>query len=217
MGTGVEARDWHEGSGGVTVETDRGNFHADKLVVTPGPWAADLLHIPSIPLTVLRKSLFWFRPPAGSGGAFAAAPPTGFPCFAFDTAAGFYYGFPALDGDGVKIAEHTGGHGVADPLALDRSLDAAEAQRVTAVAGARLPGLGTTLARHAACLYTMTPDSHFLIGLHPDSARVAIAAGFSGHGFKFASVVGEILADLVVSGTSALPIGFLSPQRFPPR
>jgi len=106
---------------------------------------------------------------------------------------------------------------VTDPLAVDRGIDPAEQSRIEDWIATHLPALGRDRRAHATCLYTMTPDHHFLLGLHPDHPPVVVAAGFSGHGFKFASVVGEILADLVVSGTSALPIGFLSPQRFPPR
>ncbi len=213
---GVAVQGWRAGPSGVTVDTDRGTFHADRLVVAPGAWAANLLEIPSVTLEVLKKTLCWYRPPAEHRAAFAAGPEpgTGLPCFAFDTPAGFYYGFPMLDDLGVKIAEHTGGTPVADPLALDRSLDRAEAARVAAVARARLPALGNDLVHHAACLYTMTPDAHFLIGLHPGHTNVAIAAGFSGHGFKFASVVGSILADLALDGTTSQPIGFLAPTRF---
>ena len=213
---GVAIHRWHAGARGVTVDTDQGTFHADRLVIAPGAWAADLLEIPSVKLEVLKKTLCWYRPPAEHRATFAAGhePGTGLPCFAFDTPVGFYYGFPALDERGVKIAEHTGGTPVADPLALDRSLDRAEAARVAAVARARLPTLGSDLVHHVACLYTMTPDAHFLIGLHPQHARVAIAAGFSGHGFKFASVVGAILADLALDGSTSQPIGFLAPNRF---
>jgi len=213
---GVAIHRWHAGARGIAVDTDQGTFHADRLVITPGAWAADLLELPSVALEVLKKTLCWYRPPAEHRATFAAGhePGTGLPCFAFDTPAGFYYGFPALDDRGVKMAEHTGGTPVADPLALDRSLDRAEAARVAAVARARLPTLGSDLVHHVACLYTMTPDAHFLIGLHPQHSRVAIAAGFSGHGFKFASVVGAILADLALDGSTSQPIGFLAPNRF---
>jgi sarcosine oxidase len=85
---------------------------------------------------------------------------------------------------------------------------------VEAALAARLPGVGGPLSEHAVCLYTMSPDGHFVVGLHPQHARVAIAAGFSGHGFKFASVMGEILADLALDGKTPHPIGFLSPERF---
>jgi sarcosine oxidase len=212
---GAAVRGWqtvgHDGNGGhVVVETDNGSYAADALVVTAGAWAADLLQLPSLPLRVLRKSLFWYQPEATGRGDHAAG---NLPCFAFDGPTGFFYGFPAVDARGVKIAEHSGGTLVADPLAVDRGIDPRERERVEAVLDAHLPGVRGQLTEHAACLYTMSPDGHFVVGLHPQHARVAIAAGFSGHGFKFASVMGEILADLALDGKTAHPIGFLSPKR----
>jgi glycine/D-amino acid oxidase-like deaminating enzyme len=168
-------------------------------------------------MTVLRKSLFWYRPEATRAAAHAAGR---LPCFAFDGPTGFFYGFPAIDERGVKIAEHTGGTPVADPLSLDRGIDAREQARVEAVLADHLPNLrGRPSLRerptaHSACLYTMSPDGHFVVGLHPRHPNVTIAAGFSGHGFKFASVIGEVLADLALQGKTGHPIGFLSPQRF---
>ena len=214
--TGAAVRGWRTvgpagGHGHVVVETDRGSYAADTLVVTAGAWAADLLQLPWVPLRVLRKSLFWYQPEAAVRRDHAAG---SLPCFAFDTPTGFFYGFPAIDDRGVKIAEHTGGTPVADPLAVDREIDAGERMRVEAALAAHLPGVCGPLTEHAACLYTMSPDGHFVVGLHPQHARVAIGAGFSGHGFKFASVMGEILADLAVDGKTAHPIGFLSPERF---
>jgi len=208
---GVTVRGWCVDGNGVVVDTDGGSFRADRLVITPGAWAADLLGLPGMRFEVLRKSLFWFRPRLAATADFAPGP---FPCFAFDTPAGFHYGFPALDDRGVKIAEHTGGGTVADPLGVDRTFDSAEGARVSAVAARRLPGVSPQPASHAVCMYTMTPDAHFCLGLHPDVPQVAVAAGFSGHGFKFASVIGEILADLALEGTTSQPIGFLRPDRF---
>lgn len=209
--TGVTVRGWRADGGGIVVETDRGRIAADRLILAPGPWAGDLLQLPAVKLTVLRKSMFWVRPPPGRQAAFAEG---SLPCFAFATAAGFFYGFPQLDPRGVKLAEHSGGRVVADPLAVDRAVDAGERDRITAIAHRHLPTLGADVSDHAACLYTMSPDHHFVVGLHPAHDRVAIAAGFSGHGFKFASLMGEALADLATTGATALPIGFLSPRRF---
>lgn len=210
---GVTVRSWRAADGGVIVETDRGTVSADRLVLTPGPWAADLLRMPCLPLQVLRKSLFWYEPSAGP-----AVTAGEFPCFAFDAPTGFYYGFPALDDRGLKIAEHSGGRPIADPLEVDPTIDAGEQSRVEAVLADHLPGVGRRCLAHKTCLYTMSPDSHFAVGSHPDEPRVAVAAGFSGHGFKFASVMGEIMADIVLGDTaaraSAHPIGFLSPRRF---
>ena len=209
--TGVTVRSWRADAGGVVVETDRGAVAADRLVLAPGPWASGLLQLPAVGLTVLRKSLFWVRPPQRQRAAFA---PGAIPCFAFAAPHGFFYGFPELDERGVKVAEHSGGRVVTDPLAVERAVDAGERDRIMAVIERHLPALGGDVADHAACLYTMSPDHHFVVGLHPAHDRVAIAAGFSGHGFKFASVMGEALADLALSGATRLPLGFLSPRRF---
>jgi len=209
--TGVQVHGWRADGTGVIVTTDRGECAADRLVLTPGPWAAGLLQFPALRLSVLRKSLFWYQPAAAAASSFAAG---ACPCFAFDAPAGFFYGFPSIDRRGVKIAEHSGGRPVADPLDFDREVDAAEERAIEAIIASHLPTLGVTRADHAVCLYTMSPDHHFVVGLHPGHDRVAIAASFSGHGFKFASVMGEALADLALTGTTPLPLGFLSPTRF---
>jgi len=208
---GVSVRGWQADGAGFVVDTDRGRVAAERLVLAPGPWAGDLLQLPTVKLTVLRKSLFWMRPPAAGPEAFAAG---SLPCFAFAAAHGFFYGFPRLDPRGVKLAEHSGGRVVADPLAVDRAVDAGERDRIAAIVERHLPSLGGDFSDHAVCLYTMSPDHHFVVGLHPARERVAVAAGFSGHGFKFASVIGEALADLATAGATSLPIGFLSPRRF---
>jgi len=208
----VAVRDWRiDAAGRVVVETDAGDFTADRLVVAAGSWAAGLLRLPTVRLDVLRKPLFWYEPPAANRAELA---PGRLPCFGFDGPEGFFYGFPALPDAGLKIAEHTGGAPVADPLHVDRRIDLDERRRVEDVLAARLPDAGTRLAAHATCLYTMSPDGHFIVGRHPRHPQVAVAAGFSGHGFKFAAVIGEILADLTTTGHSSLPIGFLSPLRF---
>lgn len=208
---GPVVRSWHTDGAGVVVSTDREAFTADRLVLAPGPWAAGLLQLPGVRLEVLRKSLFWYRPAAPAAPLFAEG---ACPCFAFDAPTGFFYGFPSIDSRGVKIAEHSGGRPVLDPLDVERGVDAAERRLIEGIAATHLPTLGHALADHAVCLYTMSPDHHFLVGVHPDHDRVAIAAGFSGHGFKFASVMGEALADLALTANTPLPLGFLSPTRF---
>ena len=208
---GAAVRRWRADAAGVVVETDRESFSAGSLVLTSGAWTSDLLQVPGLRLEVLRKALFWYRPEPSRAMLYAAGT---LPCFAFDTPAGFFYGFPSLDNRGVKVAEHTGGRPVSDPLSLDRTLDRQEQARVEEVIASHLPGLGREMSSHAHCLYTMSPDGHFALGLHQEHSRVTIAAGFSGHGFKFASVIGEVLADLALSGTTRHPLGFLSPQRF---
>ncbi len=207
---GVTVTGWRSDGRDAVVETDRGEYVAGRLVLAPGAWATGLLRLPAVRLEVLRKALFWYRPRADAAAAFA---PDRLPCFAFDMPEGFYYGFPAIDGRGVKVAEHTGGRTVSDPLAVDRGIDDVERLSVEQAIAERIPSLGRDLADHAACLYTMSPDRHFLLGPHPQHDGVAIAAGFSGHGFKFAPVIGEAIADLALQGRTTHPVGFLSPAR----
>jgi len=206
-----EIRGWRVEGDAVTVETSRETLSAGRLVLCPGPWAAGLLRLPTVPFTVLRKSLFWYAAADGLSAADAAA----LPAYAFDTPGGFFYGFPMLDGRGLKVAEHSGGRPVDDPFAVDRRIDAVEQAAIEAWLADHLPGVGRRRTAHEVCLYTMSPDHHFVVGLHPDHAPVSIAAGFSGHGFKFASVIGEILADLALTGATRQPVAFLSPERFP--
>jgi len=204
-----DIRDWRVEGDAVLVETTRETLAAGRLVLCPGPWAAGLLRLPAVPFTVLRKSLFWYAPAAWLSEAAAAALPT----YAFDTPHGFFYGFPQLDGRGLKLAEHTGGREVSDPLVVDRAIDPADQAAIERWSADHLPGVSRTRTAHEVCLYTMSPDHHFVVGLHPAHPQVAIAAGFSGHGFKFASVIGEVLADLALAGTTPLPVGFLAPTR----
>jgi monomeric sarcosine oxidase len=205
-----DVRGWRIEAAGVVVETAKEEFTAARLVLCPGPWAGGLLHLPGIPFTVLRKSLFWYAAAGGLTARDAAA----LPAFAFDTLQGFFYGFPQLDDRGLKVADHGGGQIATDPLSVDRRIDPGEQATIERWLDAHLPGVGRRRTAHEVCLYTMSPDGHFIVGLHPEHPQVAIAAGFSGHGFKFASVIGEILADLALEGRTRHPIGFLSPARF---
>jgi sarcosine oxidase len=201
---------WRVEGDGVVVETAKESFAAGRLVLCPGAWASGLARLDGIPFTVLRKSLFWYAPSAGLAPAAAAA----LPAYAFDTPSGFFYGFPQFDPRGVKVAEHTGGRIVDDPIVVDRRIDPEEQARIENWLAEHLPGVGRARTAHEVCLYTMSPDGHFVVGLHPAHPQVAVAVGFSGHGFKFASVMGEVLADLAIDGATRHPIGFLSPARF---
>jgi sarcosine oxidase len=116
----------------------------------------------------------------------------------------------------VKAAIH-GSDVECTPAGVNRTVSKADIQRIRTAVTARIPALDGEVVRAKTCLYTMSPDEHFVIGAHPQAASCAIACGFSGHGFKFASVVGEILADLATTGTTAHPIGLFSPGRFTDR
>jgi sarcosine oxidase len=203
-----QVRQWRVTPAGVEVTTDRGCYSAGELVACGGAWAGRLLTDLRIPLTVLRKVQLWFRTcdPRYRRSA-------GSPVFAVEEADGFFYGFPAIDGDELKVAEHTGRDPVADPDSPDRSLNPGDTERVAAFVERRLPGVERRVMRHSVCMYTMSPDGHFIIDRHPVHANVLFAAGFSGHGFKFAPLVGSVLADLVCDGATAHPVGFLSLSR----
>jgi len=195
---------------GVRVETDQGVYEADRLVLCPGAWAPALL--PDIAersrMKVLRKVLLWYprrneRAPAPDHTFFVDLP------------FGAFYGFPCLDGRAVKLAEHTGGGIVEDPLELDRSLRENDSIGPDRFVGEVLPGLVPQATRHTICMYTMTQDAHFLLDHHPAHPNVVFAAGFSGHGFKFMSALGEILSELTLDGHTSSPIDFLGIDRFP--
>jgi sarcosine oxidase len=218
--TGTTVNAWTAAEHEVRVQTDRGEFVAGRLVITAGPWTAQVLADLNIPLTVRRKSLFWF---ATEKPEYDVS--SGFPVFLFEipnhssptesahSPHSVFYGFPKLDDRGIKVAEHSGGRPVNDPLAVDRSIDSSEQQRVVDVLTDWLPGVTHQVTDHAVCLYTMSPDENFIVDRHPKHANVVFAAGLSGHSFKFAPVLGSVLADLSLDGKTRLPIDFLSVAR----
>ncbi len=197
--------------GGVRVTTFDGVYHAAKLVIAPGAWASEIFHSLALPLVVRRHVMAWFDPVGG----VAPFLPERFPIYTWQSSAErLFYGFPAIDGreGGVKVAMHTGGD-PCTPESIDRAINFHDEQELRDQIGPRLPSLNGRLLTASTCMYTMTPDEHFVVGLLPGHAEVTIACGFSGHGFKFASVVGEILADLVTQGTTNHDIAFLAPCR----
>ena len=214
--TGVSVSGWHDVAGGIEVTTDAGEFQARGLVVTAGPWAAQLLNGLSIPLIVRRKLQYWY--PAGP--VYRAE--QNCPAFLFDTPEGIFYGLPQVDGcgangDGLKVAEHTGGQTGCRPAECRSHVSI----RPTTLASRRFwqticPASIADLLRHSVCMYTLTADEHFIVDRHPADPRIVFAAGLSGHGFKFTGVLGEALADLAMNGATTLPIGFLSAARFGP-
>lgn len=206
--SGESVHTWKADGGGVLVETDRGAYRAASLIVTAGAWAGTLLADLGIRFQVVRKSLYWYAAPER-----LYSPEHGFPGFLYETVAGSFYGFPRLDADGLKAAEHTGGLSVSDSLLVDRHPDPAETIRVERFLTEYLPQVTREPLRFGTCLYTLSPDGHFVVDRHPEYPQVAFAAGLSGHGFKFVTVLGEALADLAQHGQTKLPIGFLTCRR----
>ncbi|HEV3341148.1 MAG TPA: N-methyl-L-tryptophan oxidase [Pirellulales bacterium] len=200
---------WQADGGGVVVVTDRETLSADKLVISAGPWAAGLLGDFAVRLEVLRKPVFWLQTQDDSYRA-----ERGCPCFLYELPSGVFYGIPQIDDHGVKVAEHSGGQPVGDPLHVDRALDEDDRQRATGFVTGYLPRATTEVRQHSVCMYTVTPDRDFIVDRHPSFPQVTVIAGLSGHGFKFAPVLGEIAADLVIDGDTPHPIDFLSMDRF---
>lgn len=207
FGTAVE--DYTLSGTGVALRlADGAEVRAARLVVCAGPWLALVAGDLNLPLRVQRNVQLWFQ---ASTTAYAA---DRFPAFLVDRPElpAPLYGFPDL-GDGVKAAFHGYGESTA-PDALDRAIHATDVEPVRAALEDWMPGAAAAFAFGKACMYTLTPDEHFLIDRHPHDARVVIAGGFSGHGFKFAPVIGEIAAQLAFEGGTTHPIEFLRIGRF---
>ncbi len=205
---GGSVRHWRIKGNHVLVDTESDRFTADRLIITIGPWANDLLEELCIPFEVRRKPQYWYE---ASDSVYSAD--KGCPAFLYELPEGTYYGFPVVDRLGVKVAEHTGGSRVVDPLSVDRGLDQQDQKRVETFIGQYLPQVRRRCTFHSVCMYTMSPDKNFVVDLHPGYTNVAFAAGLSGHGFKFSSVLGEVLADLVTTGKTDQPIQFLRCNR----
>ena len=200
---------WKAEGAGVAVETTAGRYGAGRLVVTAGPWAGRVLADLGLPLTVMRQVVFWFG--TQDDAAFRREV---FPTFIAETPEGDYYGLPALNADGLKVARHYGAPELRDPSEVARAVTDDDEAPVRRFLRAHLPSADGPRRRASVCVYTLTPDRHFLIDVHPRHPQVVFAAGFSGHGFKFASVVGEILADLADDGRTDLPIDMFRLSRF---
>ncbi|MBB2992962.1 sarcosine oxidase [Mycolicibacterium iranicum] len=206
---GHEVLEWSETSGGVTVRTAEGTFTAGQVVICPGAWAPQLLAEFGIPITVERQVLYWLDPVGGT------APFVDHPIFIDENDAGAQiYGFPAIDGPrgGVKVAFFRKGV-ECSPDTIDRTVHDHEIREMRERVADLLPALDGPCLHSATCMYANTPDQHFVIARHPESANVTVACGFSGHGFKFVPVVGEILADLATTGATAHPISLFDPRR----
>jgi sarcosine oxidase len=191
--------EWSAGES-ITVRTGAGEYQVERLILAAGAWMAGTL--PGVPLTlsVARQPLFWFEPldPFRQGAARL-------PVFLWEWAPEqMFYGFPDR-GDGVKIAIHHQGE-PADPDGDRRPVDDHELAWLRTILAARTPGLNGRLLETAICLYTNTPDGDFLIDRSPSDPRVILASPCSGHGFKFAPALGEVLADLATDRTPAFDL-----------
>ncbi len=202
---------WEASEGRVRVETPEGTYEAERLVISPGAWAPQLLADLGLPLEVTRQVMYWFEPTDGLEPFL----PHRFPIFIWEPDDGNkFYGFPAQDDDrGVKIAFFRAGGVPTTPETIDREVHEEEIEFLRSYLAEYVPALAGRCLDARACMYTNTPDEHFVISSHPDHSQVVIACGFSGHGYKFCSVVGEILADLATEGSTRHPIDLFFPAR----
>lgn len=209
---GVKVGRWRVEGGSVEVETSMGNFSADRLVITAGPWTSKLVPSLAPELEVTRQSVVWVLPEDPASFQLG-----NFPCWviAEEGLHGVYYGFPMLPVGrfhgpiGLKLAHHAPAT-VCDPDQVDRNIYPDDSLPMTEVLRKYFRKGFQQLSAVKTCLYTNTADENFIIDQLPGYDNVFVAAGFSGHGFKFAAGIGEIMADLSVYGKTEFPIGFLS-------
>lgn len=204
-----------ENGEGVEVITAKHSYRARSLVIAAGPWADQVAPKLGVPLTVVRRVMFWFGPAAQPSAFDAAA----FPVFLWEPEEGpFFYGLPRVDrSSNPKAAIHWGADVDGDtctPSTIDRAIHPRDEAAIRSVLATRIPALNGDITRAATCMYTMTPDAHFVIDTHPERPQVVIAAGFSGHGFKFSSAVGEILSDLALTRKTSSDIALFKATRF---
>lgn len=205
----VAVRGWMAGADGVRVQTHLGDFTADRLVITAGPWSRTVLKQLSIPLTVMRQTQLWFE--TRDDRLFRR---DRFPIYLADVGGRAFYGLPVINCFGHKVAQHYGATERDDPHEIDRQIQPEDVEAVRSFLSRYVPEANGPLRFGQVCMYTLTPDRHFIVDLHAEHPQVAIAAGFSGHGFKFAPVIGEILSDLTLSGSTRWPLDLFRLTRF---
>ena len=190
--TGEPVESWRATADGVTVRTARGEYAADRLILTTGAWIVDVLADIGVHAVVERQPLLWFASRAG-----APAPST---VWALEFEHGkLLYGFPAMD-NRVKVAIHYGGAQQTTAEQVDRTFHPEDEQLLRRFADRYLPGVLGGLARGEVCMYTNTPDLHFIFDAHPQHDNVLVVSACSGHGFKFSSAIGEAAAQWAHDG-----------------
>jgi sarcosine oxidase len=208
---GCRVVDWRPApGGGFEVEDAAGVVvGADHLVLTAGPWVGDFVPDLALPLRVERERPMWWDPPVDP----AASGADRLPVWVVEEAGTEWYGIPHDPELGLKVSIHHWAEFV-DPETVDRTVDPADVERVRNFLRRRMPAANGPLRHAEVCLYTNTPDEIFVIDRHPAASGVAFASACSGTGFKFAPVIGAVLADLVTDGSTAWPIERFRVDRF---
>jgi len=196
-------------AGGVRIATDRGVVEAGAAIVALGPWVKALLPDLPAPIRVTRQVMAWFEPldpaPLIDGRL---------PVFLLESRHGIHYGFPPSRAGLIKVAKHHHRDQSVDPDAHDRTVSAQDETLIRAAIAEHLPAANGRLIKAKTCLYTMTTDGDFIIDRLPGAPQIVVASPCSGHGFKFAPAVGEILADLATTGATKHDISRFTLERF---
>jgi sarcosine oxidase len=214
LGAEIHAREavlgWEEtGAGSITIRTERGSYEAESLVITAGAWAEKLVPGLSGLAVPERQVLGWFQPVDS-----AVFSPERFPVFNAMFKEGRYYGFPVFGIPGVKIGRYHHLEEHVDPDTVERGVTQEDEEILRVAVRRYFPTADGPAMMMKTCMFTNSPDEHFIIGKVAGHSQVSFAAGFSGHGFKFCSVVGEIMAELAVSGETQHDIKMFRPERF---
>lgn len=175
------------------LQTSGGQFTADQVIVTAGAWSSQILPDLNLPLKVLAKQQHWYQIDRVDNKLVNE-----FPCTFFERDDGSsFYVTPELDTLGMKVCEHSGGDAVSDLSQFSNELSASQKSRTDEFLADFFHFTKSRLVHHSMCKYTMTPDTHFIVDRHPDIPQLVFAAGFSGHGFKFAPVIGKRLVGML--------------------
>ncbi|WP_454849465.1 N-methyl-L-tryptophan oxidase [Rhizobium binxianense] len=201
------------GDDGVTIVSADARYRAKKVIVATGAWIAELVPALAAHAQPIRQVVAWYQPRDGF-----VTQPERMPCFLRDEGeGGSYFGFPAIRADGVKVGRHAHLLEPIDPNQPNPPVNERDTALLDGFIGKRLPAAAGLRVNAVTCRYTMLPSEDFLIDFLPGDPRIVVASPCSGHGFKFTSVVGEILADLALDGGTALPVSafsFAAMERF---
>lgn len=203
--------EWEAAGSIVRVRTARGTYEAGQLVLSAGAWMAGMLPEIAHLMRPERQVLGWFA--ISDRSAFA---PSRFPVFVHEAAEGIFYGFPEFEVAGFKIGRYHHLAESADPDSVDRACHPRDEAALRTAVAHYFPDADGPLVRSEVCMFTNTPDEHFIIDRHPDAPEVLVVSPCSGHGFKFCSVIGEIVAELVTNGRTAHDISPFRLSRFAP-
>lgn len=214
--TKEKTTEWKKSGSTIRVTTNKGVYECKKLIITAGPWASKIVPTIANNLNVTRQVAAWVKPKNWKKFELG-----NFPCWTITDGQkpGIFYGFPILPVGqfggplGLKLAYHKHGT-ISDPDTINRTPTKEDEDTLKYALNTFIPEGFESMHVVKTCMYTNTPDENFILDFVPGYDDVVVATGFSGHGFKFASVVGEIMADLAMNGKSSQPIGFLNANRF---